>query len=183
MVRIVPDKVIILYPVVRDRMARRAVPGEPSTRGGQRPALSGGEHLLWRRRLCVGAFRSSNGGSNRPAPGLRPGVSGGERGFIAQSDAPNEPKPSVAISISEAQEIASRLRSGDDASMKMTLDALFGRLESEGCSAADLTFVYAELIHILLQVSRENGLEKLSDDIPALECLSGSTSRAWFFEF
>lgn len=180
MVRIVPDKVFILYPA-----SAIGWPAAPYRENLQLAADNVrrflGESISFGVGDLCAALSDLPTGFKQACARLEARRFLGERGFIAQSDAPNEPKPSFAISISEAQEIASRLRSGDDASMKMTLDALFGRLESEGCSAADLTFVYAELIHILLQVSRENGLEKLSDDIPALESFERIDDlRAWF---
>jgi two-component system response regulator YesN len=107
----------------------------------------------------------------------------GGRGMIADSDAPDEPQAAFAMGISEAQEIASLLRGGDAVLMEKALGALFGRLEREGCAASDLTFVYAELIHTLLQVSRENEIEARSDDIPALESFEQIDNlRAWFFK-
>ncbi len=180
MVCIVPDKVFILYPA-----STNGWPALPY-RENLRLAADNVQRFLGESisfgvgDLCV-ALSDLPSGYKQACARLEATRFLGGRGFIAHSDVPNEPQTSFAMGISEAQEIASILRSGDEASMKKALDALFGRLESEGCSASDLTFVYAELIHILLQISRENDIEKRSDDIPALESFERIDDlRAWF---
>jgi len=182
MVRIVPDKVFILYPA-----SASGWPVAPYRENLQLAADNVrrflGESISFGiGDLCM-ALSDLPSGYKQACARLDAMRFLGGHGFIAHSDVPNEPQSSFAMGISEAQEIASILHSGDDASMKKALDALFGRLESEGCSAVDLTFVYAELIHILLQISRENGMEKWGDGIPALESFERIDDlRAWFLK-
>ena len=180
MIRIMPDRLLILYPA-----SRNGWPAAPY-REGLRLAVDNvgrflGESVSFGVGELCAALVDLPSAYRQACARLEAARFLGGRGFIAQSDAPNEPQMTCAMGIPEAREIATLVRGGDEALLEKALGALFMRLESEGCSASDLTFVYAELIHTLLQASRENEVEARSDNIPALESFERIDDlRAWF---
>lgn len=102
-------------------------------------------------------------------------------GFVAQGSMTIEPQALPTLNVDEAQAIASLLQSGEAVHLTQALHALFSRLENEGRYASELTFIYAELIHILLRVARSFDFAMPCDGIPPLDDFKRiSDLREWF---
>lgn len=104
----------------------------------------------------------------------------GRRGFIADREI-DEAAPIFSISLEEERRLTEQLARGDENAVNATLHQLFLAARRQTQATADVTILFAELLHILSHASRRAELEINVEDVPTLSSFGSMDElQQWF---
>lgn len=96
----------------------------------------------------------------------------GRHGFVADREM-DDATPICSISLEEERWLTEQLARGNGDAVNAALDRLFLSAREQTQAAADVTILFAELLHILSRAAQQAEVEINVEDVPALASFSG----------